>query len=414
MLTDSPAAHYPVVIVGGGMVGASFALALQTITPVPLLVVEAGGGDIDAPVSFDARSTAISYGSSLILARLGLWDALTGSAEPIRQIHVSDRGHFGTVRMDSASQKVEALGYVVENRVLGTVLHDAIGLSEQIALLRSTRVSSVQPVSQGMVLELETGGRKTMLSADLVVLADGGRSPICRQLGITVDVRDYRQQAIICNVALGRPHGNVAYERFTDSGPMAILPLPRLQSEYRGALVWTVGADESADLMAKPEAELLELLQDRFGHRLGSFRRMGQRFSYPLNLTVATEQVRPGLVLLGNAAHTLHPVAGQGFNLALRDAQALAATVGAALQRGENPGELSVLQRFVDQQQGDQQLTIGFSHYLTQVFTSRRYALVWARKFGLACIDLLPTVKQEFARQAMGLGNRIHKVARQD
>ena len=408
MLLQSPEPFYPVVIAGGGLVGASFALALESVAGSPTLVVEAGhGGSSGSSPGFDARSTALSFGSSLILARLGLWAELAGSAEPIREIHVSDRGHFGTVRIDCASQQVEALGYVVENHVLGKVLHQALADSSASGLLNAARVMEVRPMPDGMALVLDVAGEHRQIKAGVVVVADGGRSTICSQLGIRLRTEDYQQQAIICNIAFAAPHRNVAYERFTDSGPMAILPLARCHGENRGALVWTVHSQQAQSLLALPEAELLHLLQQRFGHRLGRILRLGQRFCYPLSLTLATEQVRPGLVLLGNAAHTLHPVAGQGFNLALRDADTLAATIGGALLAQEDPAAMSVLQAFVARQEQDQLRTIGFSHYLTRLFSSDRRPLVWARKFGLASIDLIPVAKREFARQAMGLADRF-------
>ena len=195
-------------------------------------------------------------------------------------------------------------------------------------------------------------------------------------------------------------------KRFTDSGPLAILPLRALNDENRGALVWTLPEAMVEDYMALDDDPLVECLQQRFGYRLGNITRIGQRFCYPLSLQVAREQVRPGLVLLGNVAHTLHPVAGQGFNLALRDADVLATVFADALNSGIGPGEMQVLQKFVDRQRWDQSRTIGFSHYLTRLFSSNRSSLVWARKFGLASIDILPLVKHEFAHDAMGLADR--------
>src|SRR5690606_35471607 len=184
-------------------------------------------------------------------------------------------------------------------------------------------------------------------------------------------------------------------------GPLAVLPLATLAGDYRGALIWTLSHDDADAAMALSDRDFLIALQERFGHRLGMFEKAGQRVAYPLSLTVAREQIRPGLVLLGNVAHTLHPVAGQGLNLALRDAESLAEliTESHSGRHGEtgSPGAMSVLQRFVDSQQADQDLTIDFSHYTTRLFSSTNPGLVWARKFGMFSVDLLPVVKRSFA-----------------
>ena len=244
------------------------------------------------------------------------------------------------------------------------------------------------------------------VDAALVVLADGGKSTVSEQLGISSSLTPYGQHALIANVAFSDPHRHIAYERFTESGPLAVLPLAEQEGEHRGALIWTLADEEAAAVAALPERQFLEKLQERFGYRLGRFEKVGSRSLYPLTLSVAREQVRPGLVLLGNVAHSLHPVAGQGLNLALRDAQVLAELLAHALAQGRNPGDMEVLQSYVKQQARDQQATIGFSDYMTRLFSSSHPALVWARKFGLFSIDMIPTFKRGFARQAMGLAER--------
>jgi len=410
MIIQKPMGKYDLVVIGAGMVGASFALALAKSLrkECAVLIVEAAHSDPDrsASPSFDDRSTALSFGSSLILKNIGLWDSIADSVTPIDQIHVSDRGHFGSAVLDAVAEGVAALGYVVENRRFGDSLGRALRDSERLALLAPVRVESIKPIASGMHLQLsDAGGNSFQLESSVVVLADGGRSPICSQLGIASDREQYGQQAMIANIAFENSHHNVAFERFTDSGPLAILPLQPLDGENRGALIWTIPNDGIADYMALDDEQLLERLQDRFGFRLGSITRIGQRFCYPLSLQVAREQIRPGLVLLGNVAHTLHPVAGQGFNLALRDAEVLAGVLAEAINANVGPGEMQVLQKFVQRQASDQLRTIGFSHYLTRLFSSNRGSLVWARKFGLASIDILPLVKHEFAYGAMGLAD---------
>lgn len=411
MLIQKPNKTYDITVIGAGMVGASFALALRRVVPADtsILVVEAARSELNQALSpsFDDRSTALSYGSSQILQKIGLWGSLADSVAPIDRIHVSDRGHFGSARLDRESEGVSALGYVVENRRFGAVLNQALHEAEGIEFLAPASVEKITPLAAGMRLQLRSGeGELFQFDTALVVLADGGRSPICSQLGIAIDRQQYDQKAIIANIGFDRGHDNVAYERFTDTGPMAVLPLQPLDGEFRGALVWTVADQDAEGLMALEDKDLIAMLQERFGYRLGRIRRIGERFCYPLSLQVAREQVRPGLVLLGNVAHTLHPVAGQGFNLALRDAEELAGVLAQGIEAGASPGTMQVLSAFQNLQQRDQDRTISFSHYLTRLFSNNRSSLVWARKLGLASIDIVPLVRHEFARSAMGLADR--------
>jgi 2-octaprenyl-6-methoxyphenol hydroxylase len=402
--------HYDIVIVGGGLVGASFASALAAQlrgTGSSILVIEAAP-TLQVSASFDVRSTALSHGSQRLYEQLGLWPAIASHATPIRRIHVSDRGRFGVVRLDSAQMQVDALGHVAENQPLGQVLTRALEEDPDIDLLSPASVSALTPLPRGMRLQGQgVAGALPAIETDLVVLADGGRSSLLDQLGIGCSQTPYGQHALIANVAFTEPHRHVAYERFTDTGPLAVLPLADDdEARARGALIWTLPDAEAQAVAELPEREFLSRLQERFGYRLGRFDKVGARAMYPLTLSVAREQVRPSLVLLGNVAHTLHPVAGQGLNLALRDAQSLAQQIARARAQGIAPGAMSVLQAYVAQQHNDQQLTIGFSDYMTRLFSSAHPALVWARKAGLFSIDLLPPVKKQFARRAMGLGER--------
>ncbi|HBS77731.1 MAG: 2-octaprenyl-6-methoxyphenyl hydroxylase [Pseudomonas sp.] len=385
-------------IVGGGLVGASLALALQHGAKErgwTVELIEPFEPGHDYQPSYDARSTALSYGTRLIYQRLGVWDQIAERAEPITDIHVSDRGRAGVTRLDAASQQVPALGYVVENAWIGHCLWQA--LDDDVVTRRCpAEVERMRAVPGGYRLTLTDG---QTLDCDLAVLADGGRSGLREHLGIEVKQSPYGQTALIANVTPGTPHGGRAFERFTDEGPMALLPLP----DNRCALVWTRPERDAARLAAAPEAEFLEELQQAFGYRLGGFQQVGARHLYPLVLIEAEEQVRSGLVVLGNAAHSLHPIAGQGYNLSLRDTEALAV----ALLRSSAPlGDLSVLQGYHQQQRSDQRLTVGFSDQLTQLFGESERLSVAGRNLGLLGLDLLPPAKAWFARQAMGMGVR--------
>lgn len=388
-------------IVGGGMVGASLALALQSHAQQhdwQLQLIESHPpGAVDDQPSYDARSTALSHGSRLLLERLGLWPALAQRVEPIAHIHVSDRGHPGVTRLAAQREGVPALGYVVENAVLGEALLGALDHSV-VSWQAPARVTRVAAAPQGYQLTVAAEQGEHQQQSDLLVIADGGRSGLLEQLGIHRQSRPYGQTAIIANITSADGHAGVAYERFTESGPLALLPM----SEKRSALVWTLPADEAAAVAELSDAAFLARLQDAFGFRMGALKKVGSRHSYPLSLTESEEQVRSGLVVLGNAAHSLHPIAGQGFNLSLRDAMALADTLVGAGQT-QSPGDLRLLQHYLQRQQADQRQTIAVSDWLTRLFSNQRPVLAAGRNLGLLGMDIVSPLKTVFARQAMGL-----------
>ncbi|MDC0598337.1 2-octaprenyl-6-methoxyphenyl hydroxylase [Gammaproteobacteria bacterium] len=409
---DIKDSEYDVVIVGGGMVGASLACVLDkagSTIPLKVLLVETlpiRALEKAAQPSFDSRSTVLSFGTRNYLSELGLWDKLAAVAEPIKSIHVSDQGKFGAARINSAEQQVDALGFVVENQVIGSVLNQALLEAKNVKVFSPARVLNIDPKVDSVNVTLEQKGEASLLESivktKLVVLAEGGRSGLCEKMGIYRSRTEYNQEAIITNVAFSKKHENMAYERFTSSGPLALLPLKDLDGFHRAALVWTQSSDEIEKVMMLNDKEFLAKLQAAFGFRLGEFNRVGERFSYPLSLELAEEQVRFGLVLLGNVAHSLHPVAGQGFNLAFRDTMRLAEAIIKALESNVSPGAIATLQSYLSRTVEDQDITIAFSHYMTALFSSENNALIWARKFGLLNIDLLPPLKKNLARQAMG------------
>ncbi|NWE68881.1 2-octaprenyl-6-methoxyphenyl hydroxylase, partial [Pseudomonas gingeri] len=347
-------------IIGGGLVGASLALALQAGARARgwkiVLIEPFAPGDSYQP-SYDARSSALSFGARQIYERLGLWQAIAQRAEPIKQIHVSDRGRFSTARLSAIEEGVPALGYVVENAWLGQCLWQ--GLDREVVSWRCpAEVTRLQPLEDGYRLTLND---ETVLECDLAVLADGGRSGLREQLGIGVRKRPYNQSALIANISPSEAHHGMAFERFTDEGPMALLPLP----DNRCALVWTRLGMDAQRLAELDERSFLSELQGVFGYRLGTLKQVGARHLYPLTLVEAEEQVRPHLAVLGNAAHSLHPIAGQGFNLSLRDAQALA---DALLASEAGLGDFATLRGYQERQRLDQTLTVGFSDQVTRLF----------------------------------------------
>ncbi|UTW11006.1 2-octaprenyl-6-methoxyphenyl hydroxylase [Marinobacterium rhizophilum] len=403
--------HYDLIIVGGGMVGASLACALAPaaqalgldiaiVEPVPLRA-----DDLSYQPSYDARATALAYGSRSAYERMGIWQTLAQHIAPINEIHVSDRGHFGASRLDAAQQRVPALGYVIENHWLGQVLLHRLQQPEcgRIDYLCPAEVAQIVPGDGQMSVTVSRNGVASSISCELVVMADGGRSELRERLGIGYRYSAYEQHALIANVSPNRPHRGIAYERFTDQGPMALLPLQEQAGQHRCGLVWTLSDDDAQALMAADDTGFLEQLQQRFGYRAGRFVAVGERHAYPLQLVLAEEQVRTGLVVLGNAAHALHPIAGQGYNLALRGLVSLADHLIAAKQQGRSLGDLAVLQAYHEQMRRDQQRTIGFSDGTMKLFTSTSSLLTLGRNLGLQALDACPLGKTLFARSAMGL-----------
>ncbi|MDC0663195.1 2-octaprenyl-6-methoxyphenyl hydroxylase [Marinobacter sp. SS21] len=400
------------VIAGGGLAGATLALALARAVPqLRVTVVEAFPlsreplPDHYQP-SFDARSTALAWGSRLIYEQLGLWPRLSAQATPIRHIHVSDRGRFGATRLAASEHGQEALGYVVDNRWLGLCLMAALRDCPQVSWRAPAQVRDVSRWRDGVSVAVAEGDSLEHLTAQCLVIADGGRSGLRERLGFRVAHSGYDQHALIANVSTGQSHGFTAYERFTPAGPMALLPQGGAGAGNTSALVWTLAQADLEQVLALDAADQCRRLQQRFGWRLGRINQIGQCNHYPLALSTVDEAIRPGVVLIGNAAHTLHPVAGQGFNLALRGIMALVEQFQQGLAQGLALGDLALLGRYQAHHRRDWQQTVRFSDSLIRIFGDRQPALALARDAGLVGLDLLPGVKRMFARSAMGLGAR--------
>lgn len=387
------------------MVGISLALLLARANrDWDVVLLESFPLDVDAKrpfqSSFDARSTALSAGSRNILESCGIWPALSEHLTPIRKVHVSDRGHLGGSTIFGAEHGLDAVGYVAENAWLGRVLMGQLQQQPTVRCCAPVSVLSADATSEGYRLTLDS---EEQLACRLLVLADGADSGLRAQLGIGVDRHDYRQSAIIANVRCDRPHRGVAYERFTAAGPIALLPLGESDHGDTMALVWTRPGHDAAQLRDCSDEEFLGRLQQAFGHRQGRFLQVSTRHLYPLQLLLAREQVRRALVLMGNAAHFLHPVAGQGFNLALRDCQALSECLAQGAQAGVSPGDLKLLEQYQARQATDQWTTIQMSDHFVRWFSSSDAARSILRNIGLGALGVLPPVKAALARQTMGL-----------
>lgn len=402
---------FDIAIIGGGMVGTSLASMLAVSQPhLRIALIEAvpfaRADEQPFQSSFDARSTALSHGSVKILRELGVWESLQQHLTAIQQVHVSDRGHFLGGLIDAAERDLEAVGYVVENAWLGKVLLSHLQAQAKVQCFAPAQVLQLVPQEDGARLLVNANGEEFFIQAALAVVADGGDSALRRQLGIGTQVRDYGQHAIITNLQFTEPHRGIAFERFTDEGPIALLPLGESSDAHQAALVWTLPSAEANRVQELGDEEFIARLQARFGFRVGRFTRVARRFSYPLQLLLAEEQVRSHVVLLGNAAHFLHPVAGQGFNLALRDCACLVETLRAAAENHQSPGDLAVLQQYLGAQALDQQLTIEFSDKLVRLFSSSQLPLVALRHLGLLSLESLPLLKDQFMAHTMGTAGR--------
>lgn len=406
---------FDIAIVGGGSVGISLACALGQINPAPKVVlIEAHDYTHQPPPSFDARTVALSYSSKQIFEALGLWKHIVEQGiSPIEMIHISDRGHPGITHLRAREQGVEALGYVIENRVLGEALFAQLKTLEGITLMAPARLQGLVFRGDRAVLTGNADDESFEISARLVVAADGTQSFVRQHLGIAQRRWDYQQSAVIANVACDRPHSNIAYERFTSNGPMALLPLVAMaEAGHRFGLVWTVPAVKTDEVLALDDDQFREELVRNFGERVGHFLRVGERAAYPLGLIQINEHVRQRLAFIGNAAHTLHPVAGQGFNLGLRDVAALAQVIRESLAAGQDPGELNNLQKYARWRRRDHMQTALFTDSLVRIFSTDFLPLVIARNAGLMALELFSPLRKRLGRHAMGYIGRASMLAR--
>jgi 2-octaprenyl-6-methoxyphenol hydroxylase len=398
---------YDILISGGGLVGASLACALGG-RGLRIALVEAVPFGATGQPSYDDRAIALAQGTQRIFAGMGVWAALESRTMPIHKIHVSDRGRFGFARLDRDEEGVPALGYVALGRDIGAVLSERLAELPDVEFICPARVVGVEARTDDALVRLEMEDGERRLTTRLLVAADGAQSVLRELLQIPTTVWEYGQSAVIANVTPERPHESVAYERFTDTGPVALLPM----SGNRCAVVWTLRNDQVNAVMALDDAAFLAHLQERFGDRLGRLQHAGRRVAYSLRLVRARESVRPRVALIGNAAHTLHPIAGQGFNLGLRDVAALAEVVVDAHRAGRDIGELDVLQQYATWRQADHRRVIAFTDGVTRVFGSPLPPVAWARDIGMLTLDLCPPAKRLFARMTMGRAGRLPRLAR--
>lgn len=397
-----------VLIAGGGMVGASLATALAS-AGIPTTVVEAFAPGSGSQPSYDERTTALSWGSRRILETLGVWARIEAEATPIQRIHVSDRGRIGMTRIDADEQDLPALGYVVPNRVIGAALFPVLEASPHVNMICPARVVDVRTDTDRVTVDLEgEAGHPDRLTAKLLVVADGARSAVRDVLGIGAEIRSYAQTALIGTLTPGRPHRGTAYERFTDDGPIALLPL----GAERCTVVWTASEDDAARLTATdPETAVAEM-QERFGWRLGRLRRLSELKAYPLSITLAERDTAERSVILGNAAHSLHPIAAQGFNLGLRDAAVLAELVVDAQRAGDDVGADEPIAGYSAWRSTDQARVSAFTDHLARVFANPTALVGALRGLSMLALDIVPGAKDAFAHHTMGRAGRQCRLVR--
>jgi 2-octaprenyl-6-methoxyphenol hydroxylase len=419
---DAQVRNFDLVIAGGGMTGAMLAQVLLSQYPwLQLAIVEqtaeaASSGataasssaiSASAPAnSFDSRSIALAAGSVELLQQWGLWPELAAHACAIQQIQVSDRGHFGKTYLNAAEFNRQSLGQVLEIEWLGALLYPKLAtFSAQGRLhwFRPDRIQTLQTTVDQQILQLASGAE---IRAKLLIICEGGDSPTRQLAGMPLTQQPYSQAAIIANIGLADSHQQIAFERFTEHGPIALLPLTR----QRYSLVWTLPPEQAQQMMQLSDAQFLTELQQAFGYRAGVFQKVGQRHLYPLALKYSAEPAQHRLLLCGNSLHNLHPIAGQGFNLALRDIAAISGLIStqapAAQSSGAgqaDPGCYAITRAYQQLRQPDVKQVIQFTDALVRLFSNNSRLLALGRSLGLTALMNCPQLKTIFANQSMGI-----------
>jgi len=405
--------YFDIVIVGGGMAGSSMALLLAQ-SGLKIAILEKNSYQKKQQASFDDRCIALSWSSKKIFQKMNAWSLLEkpsnnkGNSDVLAEIldiHISDQGKMGVTRLNHLQENVAALGYVVESRALGEVLTKQVSEQKNISIYCPARLKHMLYEHGQANLELEYRNKTKHLTTSLVIAADGAKSFGHSFLDIPPQINNYQQTAIIANVETQFPHNNIAYERFTPSGPLAMLPL----TKGRCSLVWTVKEEQVDEVLGLSDDEFLTQLQQQFSYRLGNITRTGKRFTYPLSLMKLDPDVAkkcPGLVFVGNAAHSIHPVAGQGFNLGLRDIAVLADLIEKNIQTndGQFLFEQSLIEQYWELREPDIERVGKITNNLIKIFSNERFPWTPSRNLGLIMADIVLPLKHKIARQAMGMG----------
>ncbi len=382
---------YDIIIIGGGMVGATLALTLSQ-SDLRIALVDASPLNL----GYDHRLIALTYNSFCFLSDLNIWNALAPYAETIKKVHVSDRGHFGKVCLSASDLQLPALGYVVPAKYINAALNTLDNKNKYDTFRPATLKNISQTTSRATVV-IETEGHEKILTANLIIGADGTHSTVRKLMDISTETIDYRQKALVTVTHLNRAHHNIAYERFHGNGAIAMLPL----TQQRCATIWTDDNSIIDSLMQLSDSDFLQTLQKQFGYRLGRLLKIDSRHIYPLKMIKAKEVVKERIILIGNAAHTLSPIAAQGLNLALAEIAMLAKTILQQLPLSTIPN----WEQYLSQQRQQQSTSMRISHGLSKVFAKQHSLVNLLRPLGMIGLDLNNPFKNYFARLVMGKKN---------
>ena len=396
--------HFDLIIVGAGLTGNCLALALKD-SGLNIAIIEAASREQlrDSPAG--DRALALAAGTVELLQSMGAWKGLADKATAIKNIHISDRGHFGKTRLSSVENGVPALGYVIAARDIETHLTDLVAQTATTCLYE-TRVAGLMSGTDAVNVSLKQHNQSLNLTAQLLIGADGGQSTVRKLLDIPQQITEYGQTALVTTVQAALPHQNTAYERFTEQGPLAFLPV----SGRNISVVWTRKHEQAEALMASGETDFLAELQNCFGYRLGALKLVAPRRAFPLSLIRAESMVSGRTVILGNAVHQLHPVAGQGFNLGIRDVAELAERLLNQQTNHLDIGDADFLNAYVKQRLDDHKKTIGFTNNLVHIFSNDWLPVAALRNIGLTLLDHLPFAKKILTQHAMGLAKPLPKL----
>lgn len=381
--------HYDLIIIGGGMVGAGLAAALQD-THLKIALIDATplhGHD-------DPRLIALNYGSHCFFKNLNVWPSMALHATAIEQIHVSEQGRFGVTRLTAAEVQLDALGYVVPAKYINAALNDSLADTQHVDILRPALLKQITQETDYATVTIQTAAGEQTLASNIVIGADGSHSTVRKLLDLPTETVDYHQSALVTIIQLNRHHDHLAYERFHSSGAIAMLPLVGNQC----ATIWTDTHEKIDELSQQSPEEFLQILQTEFGYRLGRLTNVGKRFVFPLQLIRARQTKQQHVLLVGNAAHTLHPIAAQGLNLALHDVACLAQKISKQVKTHQ-PLRLQDLDIEISAQQ---QHSLTLSHRLTWLFSTDFFMVNLARQLGMIGLDIFPSAKVKFIEQAIG------------
>lgn len=398
---------FDLIIVGGGLVGASLACALSG-HGLRLCLVERFELSAAPEASYDDRSLALSLASCQILRRLSLWPLLDGQHTAIQQVHVTSRHQPGLTRIRAAELGIDALGHVVAGRILGSAMLKRLPELEDLTLICPAEVTAIRQAEDQIVLTLDGGGEPRQISARLMAAADGADSPCRSMLGLSARTHDYQQTAVIANLTPDQDHRGRAFERFSAQGPMALLP----HVGKRCGLVWTRSSDQAQALLDMDDESFRQSVQREFGYRLGAITRVGARASYPLRLVHARRQWAGRGLILGNAAHAIHPISAQGFNLGLRDVATLAEMLISQHASGQDLGSAVLLADYQQARQPDQDAIIEYTHTLVTLFAQPFAPIQLGRSLALMATELITPLKHVLARRTLGYAGQVSALAR--